>query len=184
MKTWIIAAASVAAAAGIFGITAASAGPDKISFPSGYQTGWVRLGTIDRYDNKTVRMLYINPEAWQAAKAGESLPDGAYLVLDSRPAKLGPDGQPLLDANGRFIAEDKLTTVAVQQKKKGWGAEYPDNLRNGDWEYAVFAADGTPRAGLNTQPCFSCHKPREAGDFTFIAKRVIDDYKKADAAKK
>ena len=184
MKTWIIAAAAVGVVVGAFTITAASAGPDKIAFPTGYQTGWVLLGTLDRYDNKTVRRLYMNPEAFESANAGQPLPDGTYLVLDSRSAKLGPDSQPLRDDNGRFIPDDKVTSVAAQQKRKGWGGEYPDNLRNGEWEYSVFAADGTRRPDLNTQPCLGCHKPREANDFTFIAKRVVDDYKKAEAAKK
>ena len=184
MKTWIMAVTAGTLAAGLFALAPASAGPDKIAFPTGYQAGWVLLGTLDRYDNKTVRRLYMNPEAFEAAKAGQPMPDGTYLVLDSRSAKLGPDSQPLRDDNGRFIADDKVTSVAAQQKRKGWGGEYPDNLRNGDWEYSVFTADGTRRPDLNTQACFGCHKPREANDFTFIAKRVVDDYKKSDAAKK
>ena len=24
------------------------------------------------------------------------------------------------------------------EKRKGWGTEYPDNIRNGEWEYQAF----------------------------------------------
>ncbi len=156
---------------------AATAGPEKIGFPTGYQTGWVRYGAIDRYDAKTVRMLYMNPEAWEKARAGQPLPDGAYLVLESRPAKLGSDGQPLKDAQGRFIPDDKPTGLFVQQKRVGWGAEYPPDLRNGEWEYAVFAPDGTRREA-DVKPCFSCHKPRAATDYTFVITEVLKNVNK------
>ena len=40
-------------------------------------------------------------------------------------------------------------------------------VRNGNWEYAVFMPDGSPnaQANANTQPCFVCHKPHEKQDF-------------------
>jgi hypothetical protein len=156
----------------------AFAGPDRIKFPDGYASRFVSLGGIDRYDSKSVRTVYINPEAFTAFKAGQPLPDGTMLVLEQRPAKLGADGQPALNSEGHFTPEGSIAMVAIQQKKKGWGADIPEAIRNGDWEYAVYDIDGKLRTSANVQPCFTCHKPREKDDFTFMAHRVMSDLKK------
>lgn len=174
----IFAAGALAAAAIALGPQPAAAGPDKVEIPADYAKTYIKISTIDRYDNKTVRVLYINPEAWAAAKPNQPLPDGTTLILEMRPAKLGADGQPLLDAGGRFIADDKLNAMGVQQKKQGFGAEYPESFRNPDWEYAMFEPDGKLRANVNTQPCMQCHKPRAKDDYTFVAARVVNDQKK------
>jgi hypothetical protein len=184
MRSLLFSAALAVLAAGAFPLPPALAGPEKIEFPTGYRIGWVRIATIDRYDSKTVRVVYMNPQAWQAAKAGQPLPDGTYIVLEMRSAKIGADGQPLRDENGRFIAEDEVTGLAVQEKRRGWGADYAEDVRNGEWEYAMFNADGTPRANLNTRSCFTCHKPREADDYTFVAARVVNAFKTADGRAK
>lgn len=176
-----ILAAAVAAGvlAGVAAIAVpALAGPDRIKFPDGYQSRFISLGAIDRYDSKSVRTVYINPEAFTAFKAGQPLPDGTLLVLEQRPARLGADGQPVLDNEGHFIADGPVAMVAMQQKRKGWGADIPENIRNGDWEYAVYDIDGKLRTSANVQPCFTCHKPRDKDDFTFMALRVMNDMKK------
>ncbi|HEX2114137.1 MAG TPA: cytochrome P460 family protein [Alphaproteobacteria bacterium] len=172
----------LAAAGGVLALSlaihAASAGPDKVQIPMTYASSYVKIATIDRYDNKTVRTVYMNPEAWAAAKPGEPLPDGTTLILEGRSARLGPDGQPMLDANGRFIPTDQIVLIATQQKRRGWGTEYPENIRNGEWEYAVFQTNGSLNTGANLQPCMQCHKPRAADDFTMVAARIVKDQKK------
>lgn len=157
----------------------ALAGPEKIAFPQGYQSTYVSLGAIDRYDSKSVRTVYINRDAFAAFKAGGPLPDGTVLVLEQRPAKLGADGTPLLDAEGRFMPDPAIVSaVNVQAKKSGWGEEYPNNLRNGNWEFAVFDINGVLRTSAATQPCLACHKPRDKDDYTFMALHVMNAVKK------
>lgn len=157
--------------------TAAWAGAEKIEFPADYKSRYTLYGTVDRPDLKAKRFLYVNPEVWAAAQAGKPLPDGAILVMEQRKAKLGPDGQPARDGEGRFIATDEISGVFIQEKRKGWGAEYPETTRNGEWEYAVFEGDGARRQA-NTQPCFTCHKPRVNDDYTFVFTYVLSDIKK------
>jgi hypothetical protein len=53
------------------------------------------------------------------------------------------------------------------EKRRGWGAEYPETLRNGEWEYARFTATGEPAPNFNARPCFECHKPMSQQDFVF-----------------
>jgi cytochrome c553 len=59
------------------------------------------------------------------------------------------------------------------EKRAGWGAEYPDNVRNGEWEYQAFKADKTPNTAANLTACFNCHKPLGAGpDYLFSYDRM------------
>ena len=76
-------------------------------------------------------------------KAGRPLPSGTVLTMVNYKAKLGADGQPEKDANGRFIKTDEIAGIAVMEKRTGWGAEYAADMRNGEWEYRAFKADGT-----------------------------------------
>lgn len=160
---------------GMLGIGAASAGPEKVEYPKNYQSQYVWLGDTDRHDNNTIRRLYINPEAFAAARAGLPLPDNTILVLEMRAIQMA-DGKPVMK-DGRFVPAYNVVGIGVQQKKRGFGTEYADNLRNGDWEYALFDIDGV-RRNAPTQACLQCHKPRSGEDFTFVAWRVIADLKK------
>ena len=45
------------------------------------------------------------------------------------------------------------------EKRTGWGAEYPDTIRNGEWEYQAFRADKSVNTGAKLEACFNCHKP-------------------------
>jgi plastocyanin len=51
------------------------------------------------------------------------------------------------------------------EKRAGWGAEYPAEWRNGEWEYAAFNAAGVLNDKANYKACFECHKPHEKQDF-------------------
>lgn len=142
-------------------------GAQNINFPAGYQSNFVRYAVIDRPDRKQVLYIYVDPQSFAGLKKGEAMPDGTIALIEQHSAKLGANGEPLLDLAGRFIPEAKILGFAIQEKRKGWGVGRPDSQRNGDWEYAVFAADGA-RKEVDTAPCFACHlENRKAEDFTF-----------------
>ena len=140
-----------------------SAGPDKIAFPADFKKG-VLYTTTDRYDIKQYRELYATQDAVKAAKAGQPLPSGTVLTLIQYKAQLDAQGNPLKDARGRFLKGD-LVAYTVMEKRSGWGGEYPDDLRNGEWEYALFGADGKLNDKANYKTCFQCHKPHDQQDF-------------------
>ena len=159
-------------AAALVGVTVAAigtqvrAGGDKIVFPEGFDKG-VLYTTVDRADNKQYRELYTSQAAVDAAKKGEPMPDGTVVTLVQYRAKLGADGNPEKDANGRFIKGD-LAAYTVMEKRKGWGAEYPENIRNGEWEYQAFTAAKQPNPNAKLTACFECHKPLpQASDLLF-----------------
>jgi plastocyanin len=158
----VVAAAALIVVTGF--VTAGSAGPEKIVFPAGWEK-FVLYNTVDRYDNKQYRELYASTQAAvDAAKAGKPLPDGTVLVLAQYKAQLDAQGNPVKDAKGRFVKGDPIA-LTVMEKRAGWGTEYPDDLRNGEWEYAAFSVDGKLNTQANYKACFQCHKPHEKLDF-------------------
>jgi plastocyanin len=149
--------------AGVF-VAPSSAGPEKIQFPSGFKEH-VLYTIVDRYDIKQYRELYANTQAAvDAMKAGRPLPDGTVLTLVQYKAQVDATGAPLKGANGRFVKGD-LIAYTVMEKRGGWGAEYPAEWRNGEWEYAAFGADGKLNDKANYRACFECHKPHEKMDY-------------------
>jgi hypothetical protein len=166
-KSGFLPIATALVGVGVFAIaTQVRAGGDLVKFPEGFDKG-VLYTTVDRADNKQYREIYTSQAAIDAAKKGEPMPDGTVVTLVQYKAKLGADGNPEKDANGRFIKTDILA-YTVMEKRKGWGAEYPDNIRNGEWEYQAFTAAKAANANAKLTACFECHKPLPgASDFLF-----------------
>jgi hypothetical protein len=169
-KSIAVSAALGCASAALFSVIAC-AGGDKVAFPEDYAKG-VMYTTVDRADNKQFRELFTSAAAIDAAKKGLPLPSGTVVTLVQYAAKLDAAGNPEKDANGRFI-KTNIIAYTVMEKRTGWGAEYPDNVRNGEWEYQAFKADKTPNTAANLTACFNCHKPLgTAPDFLFSYDRM------------
>ena len=159
LRTLTIAALILATA-----VLPSSAGPEKIKFPADWKNH-VLYTTVDRYDTKQYRELYASSQAAvDAMKQGKPLPDGTVLTLVQHKAQLDASGTPVKGPNGRFVKGD-LIAFTVMEKRAGWGTEYPPEIRNGDWEYAVFAPDGKLNDKANYKACFECHKPHEKQDY-------------------
>jgi hypothetical protein len=139
---------------------------DKVVFPEGYAKGvlyWVQ----DRPMNKQVREYYVAPAAAvDAARKGLPLPSGTVITVVQYNTQLDPQGNPVTDANGRFIKTD-IRGYTAMEKRTGWGAEYPAEMRNGEWEYQAFTAARVPNTNADLKTCFTCHKPQEKADFLF-----------------
>jgi plastocyanin len=162
--------AFVAAAAGACGGAALAvaqavvpSGPNKLAFPEGWDKG-VMYATVDRYDTKQYREFYGPAEAVKAAREGQPIPYGTVLTLAAYAAKLDANGVPLKDANGRFI-KDRLVAVNSMQKGRGYGADIPAEIRNGDWIYQSFTPDGKVNDKANLTACFQCHLPFAKDDY-------------------
>jgi hypothetical protein len=159
------------AVAGLMAAAPAGAGGDKVAFPDNFAAG-VLYATVDRPDIKQFRELYAPQAALDAAKAGQPLPGGTVLTLIQYAAELDADGNPRKDANGRFIKGNLVAYVAME-KRAGWGAEYPDNVRNGEWEYQAFTKDKAVNDKANLAACFTCHKPLgDKVDYVFSYDRM------------
>jgi len=165
IRAYIAIASTTAAVTATAIIVPAGAGGDKVTFPADYDKG-VMYWSLDRADNKQHREYFAPAAAIEAAKNGQPLPNGTVLTMLQYSTKLGDDGNPVKDANGKFI-KDKLVAYAVMQKGAGWGAEYPDDVRNGEWEYQVFNAAKQVNDKANLKACFTCHKPKASSDYLF-----------------
>lgn len=162
----LIVTTALTAATVLAAVYSVRAGGDKIVFPAEYAKGVVYV-TLDRPDNKQVREYYASRAAVDAAKKGTPLPDGTAITVVQYAAQLDAQGNLAKDANGRFIKTNNILGYTVMEKRSGWGAEYPETKRNGDWEYQAFRADRTPNPNANLDSCFNCHKPQVSNDFVF-----------------
>ena len=156
--------------------TGAMAGPEKIKFPSDYLKG-VLYQTLDRPDSKQYRELYTQAEVVEAVRKGQPIPHGAVITLVQWSVEQDASGVPLKDSSGRFIKK-QIIGHTVMEKRAGWGAEYPPEMRNGEWEYAVFTADGRPneKANANTKACFTCHLPHARQDFVISLAKLSNTF--------
>jgi hypothetical protein len=168
-----IAFACIAVLTGI--ASQAQAGPDKIAFPENYASG-VLYVTLDNADTKQVREFYTSQAAIDSAKAGQPLPNGTVITRLHYAAQLDAQGNPVKDAQGRFI-KGNLVNYTVMEKRAGWGTEYPDNVRNGEWEYQVFKVDKTPNTAANFPACFACHRPLDKQDYVHSYDKLKGDAK-------
>lgn len=138
----------------------------NVAFPENYKSTFTMYQTVNRTDINQVRYLWANPAAVQAARDGKPMPPGAVLVLEQHAAKLDADKKPITGSDGFYVA-DRFLAFAVMGSGAGWGDAFPELLRNGDWNYAVFGPDMKLRAGVNQAECLACHKPLDKTSFVF-----------------
>lgn len=87
-------------------------------------------------------------EAIEAVKAGKPVPNGTHFALvDYR--------------------EGQVFRYFIMEKGAGWGEEYDENRRTGDWQFQWFKPDGTINAAENTARCQSCHSSRADREFLY-----------------
>ena len=139
----------------------------QVGFPTDFKTSGFRMyQTVNRSDINQVRYLWANSVAWQAARDGRAMPDGAVLVLEQHAAKLD-ENKKLVTGGDGFYVSDRLVGYTVMGTGKDWGKDIPEMLRNGDWNYAVFNPDTKLRAGVSQADCLACHKPLDKTSYMF-----------------
>jgi cytochrome c2 len=143
----------------------ASADPKRIAFPNDYKEKFTFYSTHNRPDNGQVRYLYANDKAVEGARRNGPLPDGSVLLIEVFKAKVDANNQPVMGADG-FYEKGELQFFTAMEKRAGWGAEYPEDIRNGDWDYAVFNPTKLHRDAVDVKPCLTCHKP--LGDIDYV----------------
>lgn len=144
----VLAAALAVAATTLAGLAWAEDSP--VQFPANYADG-VHYGTVTRGNIR--EELFTSREAIEAAKAGRPFPSGTVITME--------------DYRG-----GRLHRYVVMEKRTGWGAEYPPELRNGEWEYQAFNADRSVNRNENLTRCLSCHRSREGQDFVWTLDRM------------
>jgi cytochrome c553 len=141
-----------------------------VAFPEGYKESFVKYHTISFPATKQVRYYYANKVAVQAAKAGKPIPDGSYLFAEVYSAKLDDQKNPVKGADGQFVGE-KLVAYTAMATGAGWGNDFPEMLRNGNWNYTVFSPEKQHRP-VNQAECLGCHKPLDKTSYVFTLKEL------------
>jgi cytochrome c553 len=142
-----------------------------LTFPDDYKSSFVRYHTINFPATGQVRHYYANKAAVQAAQQGKPLPDGSYLLAEVYSAKKGADGKPETGRDGFFVPE-KLLLYTAMATGAGWGDGFPKELRNGNWNYAIFTLEKQHRPGVNQAECLGCHKPLDNVSYVFTLKQL------------
>jgi Cytochrome P460 len=129
----------------------------RITFPADYLQfdNYLSLDRVQN-DDQIIR-LYANDIARKAARERRELPSGSVIVGEIYKAKKDKNGNVIESGLGRRI-RGKLAAVAVMEKGDGWGKRLPTDLRNGDWDFAIFTPDGA-HLGKDLNACRSCHAP-------------------------
>jgi Cytochrome P460 len=97
--------------------------------------------------------IMTTPEAIQAIKSRQPVPAGTHFVLvDYR--------------------ESKVFRYFVMERGEGWGAEYDDRRRTGDWQFQWFWPDRTINTNENTARCQSCHRSQADSEYLFTGYRI------------
>ena len=151
-----------AAALGLFA-GAALAGPENVTLPADYKSSFTQYYEGDRLNNeKQVIRLFANEVAIKGAEKDGKLPYGSVLVGELYSVKL--DGEdPVESTLGRRII-DKLAAVVVMERGEGFDKDYGDDLKVGDWEFAVYSAAGE-KLDKDVTACRECHHPLTDSEF-------------------
>src|SRR5919108_5210734 len=142
-----------------------------VTFPEDYKSTFTKYLTINFPATGQVRYYYANQAALQAARQGKPLPHGSYLFAEVYAAKRGADGKPVTGADGFYVPE-KLLLYTAMESGSGWGKDFPEMLRNADWNYAIFTTEKQHRPGVNQAECLACHKPLDSVSYTFTLKQL------------
>ena len=135
----------------------------ELAVPADYKSWPKFLSAIQRPDAKQVREIYMNPAATQAT-ASAGFANGTVFVMENYAAMETTDGRLATGSDGKLIKAD-LLRVFVMGKNAGWGQEVPEPLRNGNWVYASYLADGRTKGPEDTATCRACHLPLANKDF-------------------
>jgi cytochrome c553 len=141
----------------------------RLQFPENYKRDFVHYHSINFPERGQVRKYFVNKAAFDAAAEGKPMPQGSFFLVEVYAAKMDAAKKPVVGADGLY-EQEKLLLYTAMETQPGWGDEFPDLIRNADWNYALFNTDKTVRAGVNQAECLACHKPLDKDSFLFLVK--------------
>ena len=127
--------------------------PSRMTMPAKFPAGYTLYQTIEDKDQGVITKRYANAPAMLAARNGAQLPDGSSILQVT-------------------YQGGKLQSYTGMESRAGWGDNIPALLKNGNWDYATFRANGERNDGLNQALCMACHKPAAADSYVFSIKEL------------
>ncbi|ABL71319.1 cytochrome P460 family protein [Paracoccus denitrificans] len=124
----------------------AAAEETRVTFPD--LDALIHYTTVTR--GNVVEHMLTTQEAIDAVQAGQPIPAGTHVVLvDYR------DGS------------DEVYRYLVMQKGEGWGDDFDERRRTGDWQFQFYWGDRSINMDENTARCQRCHQSRASSDYMY-----------------
>ncbi len=154
-------------------VTCANAGgnPEYVKYPDGYKDSFTNYVTMNRAGKELVAKMWANDVAVSSYKQGKQAAEGSVVIMEVYKPKKGADGKVLSGKDGIYEI-DKLAAVAVMERKGSWDAAFPENDRVGNWGFAFYKADGTPKK--NDLNCPVCHTPLKGQDYLYSHQPLLN----------
>ncbi|MEG1767218.1 MAG: cytochrome P460 family protein [Comamonas sp.] len=127
----------------------AHAEANRVSFPP--LDKLVHYATVKR--GNVTEHISTTQQAIEAIQKGLSVPDGTHFVLAD-------------------FRDEKLFRYFVMEKGPGWGADFEERRRTGDWQFQWFWPDRKINLQENTARCMSCHSSQKAQNYLFTARSL------------
>ena len=108
----------------------------------------VRRGNVTEHISTT-------REAIEAIQKGLPPPNGTHFVLAD-------------------YRDEKIYRYFVMEKGTGWGADFEERRRTGDWQFQWYWPDQKINLQENTARCMSCHSSQKDRDYLFTARRLSE----------
>lgn len=146
----VLATAGVALALCIASLQA-RAEPNRVTFPKldelvHYTT--VRRGEVTEHISTTRAAI-------EAIQKGLPVPNGTHFVLAD-------------------YRDEKIFRYFVMEKGAGWGNDFEERRRTGDWQFQWFKPDRTINLQENTARCMACHASQKDSQYLYTAKRLSE----------
>lgn len=142
-----------------------------LDLPADYKTTFDNYMISDRLGQEDqVISLFANETARSGASSDGKLPYGSVLIGEIYKAKTDADGNVIESELGRRVPAE-LAAIVMMERREGWDAQYPDELKVGDWEFEVFSPAGE-NLGKDTTACRECHHPLNDTEFTFSYQHI------------
>lgn len=106
----------------------------------------VRRGNVTEHISTT-------KQAIDAIQKGQPVPNGTHFVLAD-------------------YRDEKIYRYFVMEKGPGWGADFEERRRTGDWQFQWYWPDRKINVQENTARCMSCHSSQKGADYLFTARRI------------
>lgn len=129
----------------------AHAESNRVTFPD--MNKQVHYTTVKR--GNVTEHISTTREALEAIQKGQTIPNGTHFVLSD-------------------FRDGKIFRYFVMEKGAGWGAEFDERRRTGDWQFQWFQPDKQINLQENTARCMACHRSQSDRDYLFTARRISE----------
>ena len=128
-----------------------------MTFPATYREDFVLYLVVDRVDD-TVRHVFADPDVISAIEAGEDIPYGSQIVIETWDADKDLLGNVRRDNRGYFVPETMRPNVHVMEKRIDWTTDQlPSPAGVIDWNFGSFDAETMRPSDENRNDCLTCH---------------------------